>query len=1706
MKISLEQLEKVSNLYERGLFLQAYKIAKNYAPLNQWQGIRAKIFAGRLAWQLGSPRLGDALILRGWRENREDSEAKYYYARYIYRRYGILRAWEYIQQIEYLSDPTPRRQADWLSCRVHLLSEMRDFEAAEMWLEQADRLAPDYLWLDVERIYLLEMEDRYEEALTVGQHRLSLNPHYSPLIGAVANTLVMLDRDREALELLTNASVKLECGSIVIQLAQLQSELGMYTEAEQSYRRYEELSPLIDKDYRQWLTAKRSETAYYNNDFSKAISLAENVGTPFYQNFDLQISQEGERVILPVGFIRQHHMTCGPACLAMLGRFWSRPTEHLEIADKICYDGSPAQSQRQWAIENDYFVKEFTVTWESAIALIDKGIPFLLTTVEATSSHVQVIIGYDSRLKLLIARDPYQRFMVDFQADKMLEFQRAYGPRGMVLVPTDETYRLDGIELLDVNIYDRFYLLQQALLSHDRQTAEGIFNTMTAEFPEHRLTWQSFLSLKSYDGDRINYLLGIEKLLEKFPDNPNLLVIKLYCLDDLARRDEKMRILKELCSKPNHPVFLQMYGQALSDDAREQEESIKLLRAAIAFMPAYAEAYISLAIVYWKRRQFEESLQLYRFTTCLEDKRERYATAYFSASLYFKQTEPALQFLTNRFTRFGKKSSQYAQILFWAYEQINRTNEGFAILETAQKLLPEDGELLLYCATNYARYGQSNKAQILIDRTQGKVSQAAWLRSVAEIVLYQGERVRALSIYQELVDLEPLSIDTYRSVARLLEELHGYESVLSFLQQSIEKFPYSFSLHQLWSEWIYENNPQQNLERAESALRKLLEMNPIDYRTYSRLAKVLGEQKRFDAAFAAIERAMEINSNNSFLLSIHGNLYIAANRLVEAKKVLRESILLSVDMQSAILDLISIANTEAERLEVLEFVYHELMRQVSFGDGLITYVYCAKQNLTSDILNQKLRNLHQVHPALWQAWSSLIDQLKETNHLDEALDLADRATSQFPLLPRTWYDLALVYRDKQDIDGELRALHQALAINPSYASASRELSSVYERQENLTEAQSILEQAIARSPLDPYNYGCLADILWKQDLKELAIANLKKGIELEPGYTWAWQTLKVWSAQQQQSDLVIDMARNLTQKRSGEARSWLILGEYLTVDLEKNLVEAVEAMDMAISLNPQCWDAYDLKALTLTRVERYDEAIAACSPQIERELPPLLRTRAAWIEKQRGELEASLQKLHLVFQTDPSYYWARELAAQIYRQLKDYPKLLYTACCLVGLAPHYGYAWEFRGDAKLLSGDREGARLDFQKVIEIMPSSKFSGLLLFDLQLEDGELVAAEETLKILQKYHTASPEYLLYREVQLWASLESLPKCQKSLQELCLTATSDIDPLSQAIEVMQRNKFGKQAEEILVSVLAESNVNPFVGRILMKIYAEKKQWQKCELQIDKLQAGSKIWRESITSYLTNLATTLQDSRNNNYILAKRLQEFRFRNYLKKHRNNLRSHTYTWGYVGYTLIQINDLPATIKWLSDWKTRNEIEPWMLSNLVVALRWTKRDHEAHQVGKFALTLSPDYTTDEHRLFVAMDEALGGRIQVTESYLKAIKKSSLSLRELFQYELVEIIVSIRSTPIAQQFDVGRSQLKGTIQNYPQFVTDKLLRRIYTQTIWQIAKECGSFNTKVWAIWKYICLICTSDGTSSHSGASIIFAISILILSLIRFITGWR
>src|SRR5439155_5223129 len=129
-------------------------------------------------------------------------------------------------------------------------------------------------------------------------------------------------------------------------------------------------------------------------DLRSARARARAIQEPYYQELADRIEKNGASRLrrLEVPFVRQHHMTCAPATLSAISRFWKKPAEHLEVAEAICYDGTPAHSERNWAETHGWRAREFTVTWEAAVALLDRGIPFTLTTSEATSGHLQAVV------------------------------------------------------------------------------------------------------------------------------------------------------------------------------------------------------------------------------------------------------------------------------------------------------------------------------------------------------------------------------------------------------------------------------------------------------------------------------------------------------------------------------------------------------------------------------------------------------------------------------------------------------------------------------------------------------------------------------------------------------------------------------------------------------------------------------------------------------------------------------------------------------------------------------------------------------------------------------------------------------------------------------------------------------------------------------------------------------------------------------------------------------------------------------------------------------------------------------------------------------------------------------------------------------------------------------------------------------------------
>src|SRR5438045_8726003 len=143
MEISPNDLQRVRDLYDRGLYLQAWKAAEALGPLREWRGTPARVLAGRLAGNLGASRLGRVLHFRAWRDDRENLEALYSYGYALLDRRGPLDAWNALRPGGDFAAAPEALRSDLYALRAGTAAILRAFDTAEHWLAPAEELPAD---------------------------------------------------------------------------------------------------------------------------------------------------------------------------------------------------------------------------------------------------------------------------------------------------------------------------------------------------------------------------------------------------------------------------------------------------------------------------------------------------------------------------------------------------------------------------------------------------------------------------------------------------------------------------------------------------------------------------------------------------------------------------------------------------------------------------------------------------------------------------------------------------------------------------------------------------------------------------------------------------------------------------------------------------------------------------------------------------------------------------------------------------------------------------------------------------------------------------------------------------------------------------------------------------------------------------------------------------------------------------------------------------------------------------------------------------------------------------------------------------------------------------------------------------------------------------------------------------------------------------
>ncbi|TWG83357.1 tetratricopeptide repeat protein [Cupriavidus gilardii J11] len=1528
------------NLYEHVLHLADH--GNSHAAFALLEGLKddptaaAQALAARVLRHVGAPRRADAMMMRLWRAQPHDPEAMIGYLRLLISRRGYYRAWAWAEENPLPDHASAEQRAEWLAQNGELASLQRDWKRAAACYADALALAPASPWIWVEYAYGLEREDRYDEAVAAAERALELDTDFRSALQAVAHLYTLTGRDAEARAVLDHASARMQSADLEAQRYTLLAEQGRHEAALDALSRSRRFAPLADKARRAWLDIAEAETLLQLGRLAEAARACRRVeDNPYHAQLAARIDaaiaagEAPRRVRLHVGFVRQHHQTCAPATLSALSGYWGRAARHLEIAEEICYDGTPSFSERAWAERNGFVVREFTVDWESATRLLDAGVPFTLTTQFAASGHLQAVIGYDTIRRTLLIRDPFQRVFGEFEAEKLFADNRFSGPRGMVLLPPEETGRIDGIPLPDADSWDRYYAVVQALEGHDRATAGAVAQKQAASEPGHWLTVWCQRVLAHYDADMEAVLAHTDTLIDRFGEVAALTLYKSRLLDALGQSPQSLALMQAAVKRePWNAPLLTRLAQLESEDARLLPDVAIHIGRSLRVQPFEADAWRVMANMLWMSGQKPLALRHYRIAASLGEFNEDHAVAYFQACCGTGRVSEGLEFLAGRVQRLGSRSSAPAISYFLQLEAMERGSEGFAMLESAMTRRPEDDALRYFHAERLLAYGEADKACAMLAGARGAVRRVERLRVEAQMARREGRIAQAWQAIALACEQEPLNLGLQRMAVDILVERSGQAAAVAYVRALCERHTTSIGLHELLLQLL----PAELLDERHAVIRHVLELNPRHANFQRELALNLAAQRRLDEAWVAGRLAVELAPWAGQGYSVLGYLHQSAGDLDAAAAQYRQALTCSVDLTGAMAELVRIQQGDAGRRAALQFVREQLHVQATQGDAVLTFQELAARSLLDDTLTAELTDLRDARPELWQTWAALGIQHADRQRLEEAAAIVEAAIERFPLTPRLHFEKARNALNRRCVDEAVAALRRTLQLSPAWDWPIRlfaDLAMQYPGQ--LDAALALLDAPQSRTADSADCQVQRARVLWKMDRHADALAQLESTLQRWPSHAQAWAMLAQISSAAGEPARPGALARKLAESRPDNIDVWIRAAEHADT-----LEAALAALDRADAIDAREPRAYIARIDALGRFGQHGQALAATRRTPWGERTPLsirrLEPRILWRRDGRDEALAVLRAL---LAEEPNDFALWQDFGDVCVAMEKFEDAGTAGREMARIDPTHAVGYAFIAHAARKLGRQQAAAEAYRAALARDPSYEFAAMGLADvlLDISTDEARAAIDGLR--ERFPGAATAL---RELRLALRGDNPSEAPAPLS--VIVRANDNEPVfHEAVKLLSRGVWRLALQQTVQAACAEGEASDAACRFWLQ---DAFDMARANL-IDTLQP----YLEADRHHRLKLAVieAAGEARQVRHVFT----------LMKRYEVALRADVRCWSAISYVLATAQHYDAVVAWMHDWR-RADAPFWTLDNLAVSLRHGDNRQLAHEVCVASYQMEP------------------------------------------------------------------------------------------------------------------------------------------------------
>lgn len=450
---------------------------------------------------------------------------------------------------------------------------------------------------------------------------------------------------------------------------------------------------------------------------------------------------------------------------------------------------------------------------------------------------------------------------------------------------------------------------------------------------------------------------------------------------------------------------------------------------------------------------------------------------------------------------------EFSRLLFGE----SRFAHALPLLDKAFELAPDDPEVSMGRGQTRYELGEYDDAVADFERLvrmPGYADVATAFRGA--VAGTRGDLDEALRLFGEVPEDEAPDW-MWRSLGQVEAALGHDQEAISAYERALTSDPHDLEAMLELSDVLLEHD----MPRAERLIREAIDLEPELAAGHARLGEVLRRGDRFAESLAAFDRALEFIPEYSYALASKAQSLVALHRVREGVDHLRRAVLLQPSTQWIVDELV--ATLEEHDPEHADDVLKQVQREVLEDEGGVLALCVGRAGLAqrrrrfpeADRLYARARTLSPDDTTLIHNHVTVLQELGRTDDaialLDERPDLLDQ-DENLRLLR-----IGVLWRVDR-LDEVREDLLQLTAQGTSSPSALAALADVYRTDGDRQKARELIDQVLRREPGNASGLASLGACELQDDEIESAREHLRRAIELDPAYPFAWWQLMTLEA------------------------------------------------------------------------------------------------------------------------------------------------------------------------------------------------------------------------------------------------------------------------------------------------------------------------------------------------------------------------------------------------------------------------------------------------------------------------------------------------------------------------------------------------------------------------------------------------------------------